>query len=120
MTQERERGFILCKADRNGSMVTVARFTCRCGNTHDQTVRPSQNLNPEEIAKRARRDGWDALAFRLAGTRCPACITERRQRRKGPVREAPTPPAPNPATEIIATAIRAHVAPPIPFPPLPV
>ncbi len=118
MTQERERGFILCKADREGNSVTVARFTCRCGATHDQVVRPSQGMNPEEIAKRARRDGWDAHAFRLSGIRCPACQAARRQRRS-PVRaEPPTPPTPNPAGEIIASAIRARIAPlDLPFTP---
>lgn len=104
-------GFTYGRALRDGNHVSVARFTCRCGQTHDQVMRPGQTANPEEIAKRARRDGWEAHSHKASATMCPACLAARRAKRRMP-RSAPPPipldPAGTPAAEAIAAAIQAH------------
>ena len=103
-------GFTYGRAMRDGNHASVARFTCRCGSTHDQVIRPGQSVNPEEIAKRARRDGWDARSHKASATVCPTCLTARRAKRKMPPAAAPLaldPPG-SPAAEAIAAAIQAH------------
>lgn len=56
----------------------IARFLCvGCGATHDQRLKSGEACNPELLAKRACRDGWQAHSHRRARTYCPACLALR-------------------------------------------
>ena len=55
----------------------VARFLCvGCGTTHDERLQSGRACNPEMIAKRAERDGWQAHAKRRSRVYCPACVAK--------------------------------------------
>lgn len=62
----------------SGAFQGIARFLCvGCGATHDETLISGRVMNPEAIAKRAVRDGWQAHAYRRTKTYCPACVAKR-------------------------------------------
>ena len=64
--------------DVAGGPRSVARFTChRCSSTLDVTLPAGKTLNPENIAKRAGFDGWDAHGYLKSHALCPACKRNR-------------------------------------------
>lgn len=69
--------------DAENRPTTIARFECdRCPAAHEEVLKGGSTINPEHIAKRACRAGWDAPA-RRGKPRCPAC-SSKRQRGESP------------------------------------
>lgn len=69
-------GFVLGRSVLPHHRGTRAIFHCskcqaRC------EVTPPHPLNPEQIAKMARKLGWDADGYRKSTTRCPTCLHRR-------------------------------------------
>lgn len=104
----RELGFTKGSVTYGDRLAPAAIFTCQdCGDQHAERI-PSNSLNPEALAKRARAAGWEANSHGIAGTRCPNCIHQRRRaaastplKKEAPV-TAPatvTPIQPSPAPE---------------------
>lgn len=90
----------------DGRLRNVARYTCsKCPATFDITLRRGTTLEPEPIAKHARRAGWE-IGTRASAHRCPDC------QRRGKGRQAIIEAALSKGMERVETA-----APPTPAPP---
>lgn len=72
-----EIGFVITgAADEAGKYHSVARFYCDgCSQVLDRHIK-SGEMNPEMIAKWARRRGWVVISGRPGHVTCPDCVNE--------------------------------------------
>lgn len=78
--------------------VSIVEYICdRCPQTWKEILKSGTKINPEHIAKRARRDGWVAPTYR-GKARCPEC---QNQKKAAPdMSETTMLPKPNTGTKV--------------------